>query len=102
MQRGFSPSAERVAYNSCRKEFSILADQTVSRFTELYQNNASLEDVIQNAPGQFQEALQPVLEHCVAILMEHDVLTVDTQLLLDTYGEQIDAWSPCYMKIRDL
>lgn len=101
MQRGFSPSAERIAYNSCRKEFSSLADQAVSRFTELYQSNASLEDVIQNAPEQFQKALQPVLEHCVAILMEHDVLTVDTQLLLDTYGEQIDAWSPCYMKIRD-
>jgi hypothetical protein len=101
MQRGFSPSKERVAYNSCRKEFSNLANQAVSRFTALYQSNASLEDVIQNAPGQFQEALQPVLERCVAILLEHDVLTVDTQLLLDTYGEQIDAWSPCYMKIRD-
>lgn len=101
MQRSFSPSAERVAYNCFRKEFSSLADQAVSRFTELYQSNTSLEDVVQKAPGQFEEALQPVLERCVEILMEHDVLTVDTQLLLDTYGQRMDAWSDCYMKIRD-
>ncbi|WP_312635398.1 hypothetical protein [Oscillibacter sp.] len=38
-----------------------------------------------------------MLERRVEILMKHDVLMVDTQLQPDTYGEQIDAWSPCYM-----
>lgn len=100
-QRRFSPSEERIVYNSYRKEFANLADQVVARFTALYQSNTSLEDVVQKAPAQFEEALQPVLERCVELLMEHDVLTVDVQLLLDTYGQQMDAWSDCYMKIRD-
>lgn len=35
------------------------------------------------------------------LLMEHDVLTVDTQLLLDTYGQRMDVWSDDYIKIHD-
>lgn len=97
----FSISDARKAYNEYRLMFRSEADKAIERFHILYQRNRNIDDVINNVPNQAEQAIQPVVERCVKILIQHDVVTIDEAGFREQYPFIQDMWCEAFLKVRD-
>ena len=61
-------SEEREAYNQYRLMFIAEADAAKSRFSNLYKNCHSLDNVITYVPKYAVECIDPVITKCIKIL----------------------------------
>jgi len=91
----------RESYNRYRLMFCQEANQAVQRFKELYRANTSLEMVVNNAPKQMYQSAVPAIRHCVQILIDHNVLTIDEERFTNLYAEVWSAASDAHLKIQD-
>lgn len=96
-----SISKQREAYNNYRLLFQVEADKAKSIFQDLYQQNTSLDMVINNVPGQIEQSMEPALELCIKILMEHNVLTIDKTQFETQYNDVRDIWGEPFLKVYD-
>lgn len=96
-----SISGSLEAYNQFRKAFIEQADMAKLRFCKLYNQNQSLDDVIKKVPEQAEESLCPVIDFCVQILIEHDILTIDNVTFRERYSAYQELWGEPYMKVFD-
>ena len=92
---------DRENYNRYRLMFQGKADEATRKFQGLYQTNTSLEMVVQNVPNQMQQCIRPVVKHCVQILIDHGILTVDEERFIDTYTDVLEPAYEAYSKIQD-
>ena len=88
-------------YNEIRKPFYQYAADAVEEFQQLYCKNQSIEAVVEDAPDQFLQSMQPVIGHCVDFLIQHHIYAVDTDTFWEKYEEIIDQWSKSYYIIAD-
>ena len=89
------------AYNQYRKTFAEQADIAKLRFSQLYQANNSLDDVVKNVPTQAEESIRPVIDFCVKRLLEHNILAVDRTTFQEQYAVYQTLWSEPYMAVFD-
>lgn len=92
---------ERNAYNAYRLLFHQKADQAKEKFYNLYQQNSSLEDVVNKVPDQITQCLSPILEFCVKSLMDHGIYNIDKTQFVQQYGEIQDIWGEPFLKVCD-
>ena len=93
--------AAREAYNKYRLLFQEEADRAQSRFYQFYQQNRSLDDVIKNTPEQIKQSITPVIESCVNLLVQHNILIIDTVRFEEEYPEIQDIWAEPFLRLCD-
>ena len=93
--------AAREAYNKYRLLFQEEADRAQSRFYQFYQQNQSLDDVIKNTPEQIKQSITPVIESCVNLLVQHNILIIDTVRFEEEYPEIQDIWAEPFLRLCD-
>lgn len=89
------------AYNTYHRRFRREADQAQARFYQLYQQNTSLDDVIRNGPAQMRQSISAGIDACVKILVEHNILSIDSERFEERYPEIRDIWCEPYLKLYD-
>lgn len=94
-------SDERKSYNKYRLMFQSEADKAVERFHVLYQQNRNLDNVISNVPSQAEQVIEPAVELCVEILIQHGVVTIDKAGFKEQYPYIQDIWSEAFLKVYD-
>lgn len=89
------------AYNKYHRRFRREADQAQARFYQLYQQNTSLDDVIRNGPAQMRQSVSNGIDACVKILIERNILSIDSKRFEERYPEIRDIWCEPYLKLYD-
>ena len=89
------------AYNQYRKTFIEQANMAKLRFSQLYQGNQSLDDVVKHVPEQAEESLRPVIDFCVKKLLNHNILSVDRTTFQEHYSAYQALWTEPYMNVFD-
>lgn len=92
-------SQDRLEYNRYRLMFQQEADQAVEYFQELYKQNHSLEEVINNVPNQIYESIHPAIMRCINILIDHGILTIDEEIFCNMYPQFIENYIENYLQI---
>ena len=94
-------SSGQVQYNGIRKPFYQYATEAVEKFEQLYCNNQTIETVVEDAPDQFVQSIEPVIGHCVDFLIQRHIYAVDIDTFWEKYVGIIDQWSKPYYAIAD-
>lgn len=94
-------SEEREAYNRYRLLFLAEADRAQARFSQVYENYHSIDDVVQRASRQAMECIDPVIQKCVQILLEHNVLSVDEASFKERYSGYCTVWEEAFLTVYD-
>lgn len=92
---------DRENYNRYRLMLQREAEEAIRKFQGLYQTNTSLEMAVQNVPNQMEQCIRPAVKHCVQILIDHGILTIDEERFIDTYTDVLEPAYEAYSKIQD-
>lgn len=90
----FTTSEEMDAFNHDYVEFEKLALKAQEDYLSAYATFTRVEDFLDRGTSAFKKAIRPSLQQAVKILMDHGILTCDTDRFWEKNRKTLDQFSP--------